>query len=1235
MSRPVGAQEDIVSILLEIPAPPPPNPLMPAEQERPEEFFDKTKPPPDNAPIEDLLEYWAHQSSEYRDLAYNVFPSDRVLQRLRAEISRNPSEITRFVNVFRDSRDGAEFVKEIYERLPSAVRGETEGPLKTWLYWNSDRFAEELEGDASGAGPEGDYVRNHEELLALTRHAWERAEPIVNRNYNDLSSPTARVMAMWALYRRALDTDSIGDIDRYRAELIEVVEDRSATAAMRDLALDALTKEKEWSGRDEWYFSLLADETLADLRVGGRSFTGLTTIIYHMPDGHYTDKMIELAGSDNRTVRNAAVRNLLVMKSEERIVRALLPWLKDPEWADENEPGGRDRLVRALANFKIPESVPGLIAMLDERETVGFASLLAARRAAVEAAMSAANTAAAAANGAATPANAANYAGTNTNSVSGKEEVNYPYRSSAIQALAKQADARAVPALRRMLAVTEDYQRIGVVNALLASGGFSTEEKVNALVLSARMVGTMQATLQREFGAIGAISAKNIGDPRVREIARQAMEEAFGEEFVNSRMTDEGMLGSAVAEDKNPDEELVHAVMDRIERLERSEPATALGLRTFAANWTGPAVDTMRLRELRRGKSDVNTIVLMLADRKRLRETQMNNVLDVAGGPRWAAAVGACILEDRMLMEQMLEAGREGAAAVLACARLIRAPLDIGKATAVMNGTDPRASKAAEYYLESEDSSEARAVLLARYPGQAKVLGATTHFGERLALAEGLPALFASVSGGRTFTDYRATYGMLMGHEFKAADKRLQDEVLKDDALLGLYAYQNYKVRIYANRVMFAVEEDDKRFRERPMTAEEFKYLRDHLAKSEAQDLKPFLSGCESCEARQLVMLGKAGGRRVFMRSERTPEFFAVLDEYFEALKEEPGRLRYSAEKEIAGLEVEIADENLAAEAVWKEGGDLRVLFKDRAARKKVEEELEAFQERIYSEEEEGPEATWEQLAALRRSKMYDGYAWWSVPDEGAPRVTTAPEGIEMPPVRDGLAVEREVGAWMLTAQGIELRTDDDGLYAVRNGQVKRLAEGYFGDVRLSKDGRWAAGRRYFEDEQKLVRVETATGRVVPVEDGETALRVMGYSQELDRFVLMAQDGDGYEGHHSEYEPEFPTARDHAGSRFMLLHPATGELREAPGEVRPIVQQTYRPLQATGKTGEYWAALPDSEKDETVVGVYDARFMNFKPVTRVPKMMFDSMNMWVDAAGGRIYFLYKGHVLSVPMGTDN
>src|SRR5690606_41820438 len=99
MSRPVGAQEDLVAILLEIPAPPPPNPLMPVERERPEELYDKTKPPPDDAPIEGLLEYWEVQRSQYRDLAYGAYPSARVMQRLKAEIRREPSDGTGWLDV--------------------------------------------------------------------------------------------------------------------------------------------------------------------------------------------------------------------------------------------------------------------------------------------------------------------------------------------------------------------------------------------------------------------------------------------------------------------------------------------------------------------------------------------------------------------------------------------------------------------------------------------------------------------------------------------------------------------------------------------------------------------------------------------------------------------------------------------------------------------------------------------------------------------------------------------------------------------------------------------------------------------------------------------------------------------------------------------------------------------------------------------------------------------------------
>src|SRR5207245_1785088 len=164
------------------------------------------------------------------------------------------------------------------------------------------------------------------------------------------------VLAKWALYSHAMQTGSSSDIETYRGELKTVVEDKTATAGMRDLALDALVREKDWPGRDDWYASLLSDETVADLRVNGSTYTGLTTIIYYSPDERYLQKMLELVKSDNPTVRGAAIKNLVLIlnrKKDPEILEALLPWLDDPKWATDTG-NVRMEIVMALAQLELP-----------------------------------------------------------------------------------------------------------------------------------------------------------------------------------------------------------------------------------------------------------------------------------------------------------------------------------------------------------------------------------------------------------------------------------------------------------------------------------------------------------------------------------------------------------------------------------------------------------------------------------------------------------------------------------------------------------------------------------------------------------------------------------------------------------------------------------------------------------------------------------------------------------------
>jgi hypothetical protein len=89
------------------------------------------------------------------------------------------------------------------------------------------------------------------------------------------------------------------------------------------------------------------------------------------------------------------------------------------------------------------------------------------------------------------------------------------------------------------------------------------------------------------------------------------------------------------------------------------------------------------------------------------------------------------------------------------------------------------------------------------------------------------------------------------------------------------------------------------------------------------------------------------------------------------------------------------------------------------------------------------------------------------------------------------------------------------------------------------------------------------------------------------------------------------------------------------GEIRPLAQQTYRPLQPTAKPDEFWAAIPDEQKNETQFGVYNAKTLSFKSTLKLPQIVFDSMDVWADEQEAKIYFVYEGQLLSVPMPKGN
>lgn len=1202
-----GAQNSLVGDLLNLPAPPPPNPLFGGPvRARDEKFYDKKNPPGDDASIEDLIEYWQTQSTNYSDLAYNVEPSRETLDRLVKAIEDKPELLGSLINIFPEDAETAEFVKKIYDAGGSEnEEGELNEAIETWLKYHSKYYVDELLEESRQVGDADEYVTNQDELLALARVDFSRAQPILNQLYNDSRQPVSQTLARWALYRHAIDTDSLGDIERYRDELKATVENKQASPGMRDLAMDALIKEKDWSGREDWYMGLLEDETLADLKVNGRSYTGLTTIVLLAPPEKYMDRMLELLKNSNPAVRGAAVKNLalLISKDSPEVVRALLPWLENPKWATETG-GERTRLIEALQSLAMPESVPGLIAILEEmQQTVKRPSAMANSNAKVAPVLP------------------------DDGQIVEPLEI---YRISAIAALGTQKDSRAIPALRRALNEVEEYERAGTIKALLQTRGFSVAEQVDALETVAKGSGETGIRTYNANTSKGYYPLSNTAN------LAYTVDHAPGTYTANSNantfytpkrpLTPEEikvMLAAQLVENPEAEEALVAGVLDRIGVLDRRDPPTAAKLRDILQNWNGPAINAMLLRDLGTGKATLNSVVKLLSLRRELMEKQSNAVYDARNGGPLAFGITACILNNNNEYDAILAGeNEESKIAMLACARLVRADLPVSKTAEYLGSSNKTLSLAAERYLESNDSPQARAAVLALHPNEARIMGATTYSAPgdaEPAESDFLTSLFASVPSGLSLDSYYMSPGY--ASDIKKTEVRLQKEVRENKDLLGVYAYDDNFIRIYKDKTVFSWEEDTARYHERPLTESEFDNFKNFLASSGVDTLPPFLSEpreAEDTEPQELLMLGPQGGRRVFLESGTKPQFFKDLDKAFEEMRKAPAKLHYWLEKDFPGLEILFSDDDLKVAAVWKNGADMRVLVENQRQREEIDKELDA----LYTEESSKDDYDYEQgekANRLRRQeRLYEHVSWRKFANGNLSAGAAQPAEMQMIPARDGLGVEPSGIPWRTRSAGVEVRADHEGLYKVSQGHLAKLRSGFYYEPFMVPGGRWAMATKIDAGTQ-LMRVNLLTGKEFRVEiPGHPNLRTVAYVPSVKRVLVGAA---GYYG----------DADEDNRITWFLLDPETGAFVMVKGEFAPLAHQIMRPLQPAPSPDEFWAAIPNQEKNETQIGLYNARSFIFKPLQKVSKISFSSMDMWVDEKEGKIYLVYAGHLLALPL----
>ena len=1217
------AENNILLNLLNLPAPPPPNPLVENKfMPRAEDFFSKSNPPKDDAPLNELLAYWKYQNQFSAKYTYTAKLSEESLKRIRAEIEKDPESLQELINVLPKNQETAEFVKRLYDQ-EIATRNYERGwrdTVKKWLAYNSDYFSDELFETANQASETPDYVTNQDEVLALARVDWEKARPLLERMLNDRNKPVSQTLARWAFYEHALKENDTSDIEKYRRELQATVENRGEGAGNRDLAMDALVEAGDFEGRDDWYFSLLSDESLFELRVGGRVFTGLTTLLNHSPPEKYVSKMLELVRSDNQAVRNAVVRNLstLINSKKPEIVRALVPWLENPKWA--KEVGGERRaLLGVLDSVVIPESVPGLIAMLNEKEMMPEVN-------------------------SSTATNANTYSSNtySSNNYSGagitRQVAHYPYRYGAISALSAQKDVRAVPALRLLMPQVEDYERRMVVKALLLSGGYSVSEQVDALEFVARnalrRIDTEQSVMNTSVSNVSNMA--NVAVVPDIEVVSETLTAVNTTVYVGNTgysipvdATDaRTILGTQLIELGEPNNELMEALLERLEFFDKNEPKVAFALRKIIQNWRGAAVNSLLLRDLKNDKTDIDGVVKLLSLRRELKEKQFNEVADTRRGSATALGIAACLTEENSDYDAILAGENvESKIAMLGCARLIRARLPVREVAKNLQSPNALLALAAERYLESEDSPEARMLVLARHPNEARILGARNAFssGDTPAVNQTfLRDLFISVD---------ETFGMLPFYYFNvdfedlsSNEKRLQKEVRENEELIGIYSYDGNFIRIYKDKAVFSWEQDAARYRERVLNKEEFDAFKSYLASQKVDELSPFLSVCEGCEAKELVMLGRHGGRRVFRRGDDEPKFFTELEKMFDDMQKPPAKLRYWLQKNVAGLEILFEDENLQARAVWKNGGDFRILIDNEARRKQIDKELEKQEEDFEGSQEYDYEKAQQLVWQRREQRKYENFAWYKFEPAKLSELISQPAGFEFIPARDTLPGSGDDRQWKARTANFEIRADEEGLYKIVRGQATKIRAGYYTKPLVTPNGRWAIVTKYNDEgPPALVRVNLLTNR-------EFKIKMEQYPTfEAIAFIPSINKALVFGGTYQDGEYEDAETKETRFGEYFLLDVETGVAQTPKSEIRPLAQQTFRPLQPTAKPDEFWAAIPDDAKKETQIGVYNTKTFAFKSLIKLPQIAFDSMNMWVDEKESKIYFVYEGHLLGLPL----
>jgi hypothetical protein len=690
--------------------------------------------------------------------------------------------------------------------------------IRQWLVFNSRYYLGELlalvnavkDDEKSGS------VNNGDALAALAKVDWSTAEPLIQTLANSGQRRTS-TLALTLLYRHSLEDKDAGAELKYRRQLQSIAANRIFPGRARDDAIEALST-TEWSGRDDWYLSIVADDSLIQVHDGSYGFSPLMTILYREPD-KWIPVMTKLVEGKDRALQQGAGSCLVRYAISEPRRDVLLPvvrWLSDPDWIPIRS-SERAWFIQKMDQVDLPESVPGLIWIVEHD----------------------------------------------------KDD-----RRWAARTLARYKDPRAIPALKKALAESDEDARPLVLDGLLASGGLTEAEQVSALEAYA-------AKLTTESGR--------------EEVHRFR---SYGDERLPIHLS----IGKYLAHLRTPPDALVRAVITRAASLRKNNEVLSKLLLEITTQWQGRQVDLDLVKRIAANTADASTIIAALQRQSQLRESvqpELQSLLTASGMPQ---GIGAVLLEEKNIAASILSSNDEAAQiALLACARLTQTPLPVAGIEPLLKSNKSLLVTAAERYLLADDSKEARALLWQHHPNEAFVTG------------------------------WLDAIGLIEGNfdQMHQLEEKLRAELLKSDGPTDIYAVlhndrsDDRVLRIYADKAVYTYYEDSSRYRERVIPKGEIVEFKQFVSNDGLWDLGPQIGDCHyNCRATELLMLTREKGRRVF--SDQDFSNLIAVRENFDRLGH-GATTRYNLEKDIKGLEVLYEDETLKVKDVWQRGDEIRI----------------------------------------------------------------------------------------------------------------------------------------------------------------------------------------------------------------------------------------------------------------------------------------------------------------------